>query len=185
MNNFIKYRKEKEKTDIIYLEKKLGFDIPLMYRVFIETFDVGNGNVIYESFLNPHKNTLVPCVSIVYQLQYSDIEIYFNGFFDTEELINDWENYTKTSKEWNDYGLLRIGDIGMGGGLFLGTKQEMRDKIYLVVWDWDKDYEYIANNIWEYYSGLKVIEDFSNMGKYKYSQLYKNWGEDFWRVREE
>ena len=60
----------------------------------------------------------------------------------------------------------------------------MRDKIYLVVWDWDKDYQYVANNIWEYYSGLKIIEDFSNMGKYEYSQLYKNWGEDFWRVRE-
>ena len=100
MNKFIELLRKEEKPDIIYLEKKLGFDIPLMYRIFIETFNVGNSKMLYENFLNPHKNVIVPCVSIVYQLPNSDFEISFsNGIFDTEKLINDWEIYTKTSKE--------------------------------------------------------------------------------------
>lgn len=183
MNNILKLRKKGDKPNIGFLEKTLGLELPMMYKLFIETFKVGDGKVECDSFLNPHNNKIVPCVSIIFLPLEGGRELFFNGFFDMEELIRDWNNYTATSEEWLKYGLLRIGDIGVGGGLFLGTKDSMIDKIYRVVWDWDEDYEFIANNIWEYSRGLGIKEDFSNMGYYTYSQLYKNWGEDFWRVK--
>jgi hypothetical protein len=184
MYNALELRSLEDKPDIDFLQRSLGFELPNMYKFFIEAFQVGDGKVRYEKFLNPENDKIVPCVSVQFLPFKGGKELFFNGLFSIEELISDWKSYTSSSKEWQNYGMLRIADIGVGGGLFLGIKDSMRDKIYRVVWDWDEDYEFVANDILEYYKGLGVDEDFSNMRKYKYSQLYKNWGEDFWRVRE-
>ena len=183
MYNLLKYRQFTNKTKIDKLENVLGFELPTLYKIFVETFELGDGNVNYKNYHNPKNNRILPCVSIVFFPENGNNEVYFNGLFNEDELLNDWENYTKTSKEWLKFGLLRIGDIGIGGGLYIGTKISMREKIYRVVWDWNEDFDFLAGNIFEFYKKLKTEEDFSNMEEYKYSQLYKNWDEDFWRVR--
>jgi hypothetical protein len=84
-----------------------------------------------------------------------------------------------------DRGLIRIADIGLGGGLFLATRQSEVDNIVLSIWDRDPVYEKLADNIFEFVRGLVLqpVKE-SELVEIKYSQLYKNWGEDFWRVRE-
>jgi hypothetical protein len=58
--------------------------------------------------------------------------------------------------------------------------------IYKVKWEYvnDNDAEYpifLSKNIFEFIQNLRGILLYDSIN---FSQLYRNWGEDFWRVRE-
>ena len=172
--------------DSNYEELKKIFDfssIPL-FKLFISSFELGVSNLKRHQFLDTKFNNVVPCSSVLIQSERISGEYFFSGFFNENELMNDWESYSIDSHEFLEYGLIRIGDIGIGGGIFIGTKDEKKDKIYLVNWGEDEDYTLLADNIFEFARSLVVVLDKSNMESgIEYSQLYKNWGEDFWRVK--
>ena len=174
-----------QEQEIKDLESKLGFELPCIFRTFMNCFELGDSNLNWQEFLNPKNGYLYPSGSIKYEPLEDKRDLYFNGLYGADELLSDWNNYSKSSMEYQEFGFLRIGDIGVGGGLFLGLKESNREKIFRVVWDWDEDYELLADNILDFIRNLIFVEDESNMEDYTYTQLYKNWDEDFWRVRED
>jgi hypothetical protein len=83
----------------------------------------------------------------------------------------------------NDY--LVIGETSWGFPLMIGINSENMDKTY--VYDMDNQKMiFLADNIFEYLMSVEL--DFSHFSKIYLGKttndLYKNWGEDFWRVRE-
>ena len=172
-----------EQFDIKRVEQQLSIQLPIHYKIFVSNYKLGDGNLKKDKFLNPINNWITPFYSLVFQPFETKRELYFYGFYNEEELISDWNIYGKNSREWENYKMIRIGDIGLGGGLFLGTENEMADKVYRIVWDWDEEYELVANNVFELARGLVIKEDFSNMNNYKYTDFVQNWIEDYWRVK--
>ena len=54
-----------------------------------------------------------------------------------------------------------------------------------MVWDWEEPYMKVAENIFEFIKGFVHTSDSLILREeYSQSQLYKNWDEDFWRIRE-
>jgi len=167
------------------LEKIFDFSSIPFFKLFISSFELGNSNMKSHQFLEVKFNNVVPCGSVLINSEAISGEYFFSGFFNENELMNDWESYSIDSHEFLEYGLVRIGEIGIGGGIFIGTKEEKKDRIYLVNWGLDEDYILISDNIFEFARLLIFVEDKSNMeNNQEYSQFYKNWTENFWRVKE-
>ncbi len=183
MSMFFKLRDFGSRINFSIIEEKIGIELPKLYKIFSNTYILGDGNLIIDKYLNPQTNWINPCTSIVFLPFSTKRELYFYGFLNVDEFLKDWDVYGKNSKEWLQYGLIRIGFIDTGGGLYLGTRNEMADHIYRVVWDWKDNYEFVSNDIFEFIKGLSIYEDLSNMENYNYEDLYKNWGEDFWRIK--
>ncbi|WP_346880685.1 hypothetical protein [uncultured Algibacter sp.] len=182
---FFKSKSHREDSNYEELKKIFDFSSVPLFKLFISSFELGNSNLKRHQFLETKFNNVVPCGSVLIKLETISGEYFFSGFFNENELINDWESYSVDSHEFLEYGLVRIGDIGIGGGIFIGTKDDKKDKIYLVNWGLDEDYILISDNIFEFSRLLIFVEDKSNMENvHGYSRFYKNWGEDFWRVKE-
>lgn len=184
----LKTRKFGESFNLEEIEKQFGFVFPPFYRLFIETFETGKQSFKSEYFLNPKRNEKYILNAPLFE-PLKDNEKWFlsiSGFFSIQEIYNDWNNYLKNEKEWEEFRFLRISDIGQGGGLFVSTRPEDLDVIYQVVWDWDEPYFRVADNIFEFIKGLTLPLATNPLpDNYDTSKLYKNYGEDFWRVREE
>lgn len=178
----LKTRNPNDKPDISKLERKYGIIVPPIYRLFTETFSLGE--LITEKFYSDQYHDYYNCGYIEYApLPLKNKRfLSITKFIEITELFPEWD-FSKTEKEWTQYSLLRITDIGMGGGLFLGTKDDMKDGIYRVVWDWDEPYEKVAENIFEFVQGLSFVEDEENMYGVKLGELYRLWNEDFWRIK--
>jgi len=184
----VKTRKLINKIDFLEIESKLGYSLPPLYKLFIQNFETGKNSFVNDLFLNPKRNENYILNAPLYE-PLKDNEKWFlsiSYFDDINKVVNDWGSYLCNEKEWDDFKFLRIADIGQGGGLFVSTRKEDLDVIYQVVWDWDEPYFKVADNIFELIKGF-VLTDVSGdiADDYNTSQLYKNYGEDFWRVREE
>jgi len=173
------------KNDFESLKKDLNLELPEKYFLFTSLFEMGEGELRVPKYLDPKFPTPSECGSILIKPNNFKGEYLFSGFFNHRELLNDWYNYSNDSSEFLNHSLLRIATIGIGGGIFLGLKGRKRDQVFLVNWDSDEDYQLLAENIFGLSKLLFFEEDKINLGPDReYSQLYKNWGEEFWRVRE-
>ncbi len=169
-----------EKTDIKLIESSLGFSLPPLYKLFIETFYVGEKNLFTEKVFISSLGYFRD-LSYYYFLHNGET-IGFSYFINIEKAIEVYSsNYLTDYHYERNYFPFAVSD---GGGLCVGTKDEEIDKI---VWDDPYGgYQVIANNVFEFIRGIKVdfLEEENLYGGIKYSQLYKNYGEYFYRVRE-
>lgn len=184
----IRTRELSDKIKITEIEHQLGFTLPPIYKFFIEHFKTGKGSFVNDFFLNPKLNENYIFNAPLYE-PLKDNEKWFlsvSYFDDIDKVANDWKSYLCHEREWSEFKFLRIADIGQGGGLFVSTRREDLDVIYQVVWDWEEPYFKVADNIFELVKGF-VLPEIKGIiaDNYDTSQLYKNYGEDFWRVREE
>jgi hypothetical protein len=73
--------------------------------------------------------------------------------------------------------------------LMVGIGEDNYEKIYVESPDESfqegERFTLIANNMFEFIRGFEYIEKENLADGIKHSQLYRNWGEDFWRVRED
>lgn len=178
------YSRIKGDFSSIEMEKELGFNLPYMFKLFLSLYEVGEDNISTHVYLNPKFNKVTQCGIVLFKPSEEE-EYGFDGFYNESKLIDDFKSYSFDSEEFVKYGLIRIASINTGGGIFIGTNEANSDKIYLVNWSKDEDYELIAENIFEFSKKLFFREEevFLNLNE-SYSDLYKKWGEDFWRVRE-
>ncbi|MFC3812135.1 SMI1/KNR4 family protein [Lacihabitans lacunae] len=184
----IRTRELTDKINITETEKQLGFSLPPLYKFYIEHFKTGKGSFFNDFFLNSKRNEKYLLNTPLYE-PLKDNEKWFlsiSYFDDIDKVANDWKSYLCHEKEWSKFKFLRIADIGQGGGLFVSTKNEDLDVIYQVVWDWEEPYFKVADNIFELVKSF-VLPDIKGIlaDNYHASKLYKNYEEDFWRVREE
>jgi hypothetical protein len=78
--------------------------------------------------------------------------------------------------------LLFIANHGYGGGLLVGIGENNKDQIFhnadsTIV-------NFMANNIFELIHKMGIVQYDFEKPPIDTSKLFKNWGEDFWRIKE-
>jgi hypothetical protein len=162
------------------LEDQYNFKLPPLYKLFAESFYLGEKHIYRETFYSSDYNEYFPCTTYNY---------YHNG-----QNIG-FSHFIEIPKAFEVYGSGGLGDFmyenkffpiasSDGNGLYLGTKTPDVDKIF-----WDRanarEPELIANNIFEFVRGIQIKPVLSLYDDIPFSQLFKKWGEDFWRVKNE
>lgn len=109
-------------------------------------------------------------------------------FFDPNEIKDQLEMVLDLEEE-NDLRVFNKGYIPFGYSssdqlLMISTKGNDKDSIYLFTrWN-DNPLEYLTDNIFIFFANYQLNIDETFLNKKSINALYKNWGEDFWRVKE-
>jgi hypothetical protein len=108
--------------------------------------------------------------------------------FDFPDLAKEYENYGKRTDRWHELGFMKIGLLFHGDVLLLGIS----NNVYGEIWRFgngllNTQYCKLDNSIFDFFSRLKQKVDEEQLSSLGISidLLYKNYGEDFWRLREE
>jgi hypothetical protein len=192
MNNIKQFLKEKnlnlDLNYISYLNKRTS--INLFEKIYFEESFFNQGSFDIE--LN-HKD------SIIISQEYNSIKECLNEYLpDNDSKISIAEIYNNTNllEIWSDFvnnhnlfdmGFLPIGEIDnpQSSLLLIGTKVENKNEIWMEVSNsmsliWLKnDFITLINDI------TITYDDFIKSQTNDFNKLYKKWGEDFWRVKED
>lgn len=171
-----------QKDALIELEKELGIQFPPLYFNFFATFKVGKNALNFGNFFHPKWNNISSSGTITFPQKKIDRSIWVNEFHDAPYIQRLRENDIEDDVlQEND--LIRIGCIGIGGGLCLGLKNELKDKICVWIWDDEEPFVVLSNNILEFISKLEFIEGDLNLPEGAiHGKFYKKWEENFWRL---
>jgi hypothetical protein len=147
----------------------------------LDVFQVGENSFNQEFYYYEIENLTYPIFS--YYLKKEDIFVYIDGFLTIEEVINTKILYDSDI----DFSRLNIIQIAHthepdNGGIFVGTGKDNFGKIYKVAWENDERTKFIANDIFEFIKSLQYNRN--PIRGIELNTLYKNWDEDFWRLRE-
>jgi hypothetical protein len=171
-------------------EKVLGINLPRVLRIFYLLYQVNDlqrikkGSHVDFNYLVYNDDRKYTNRMALFQSEYKksgyDPSTFYEFSIINEVLKNFFnDDYSKYEKEF-----IVIGETSWHFPLMIGIKFENSDKVY--VYDLDKDkLVFLAENVFEYLMNIKL--DFSNnynlpVGK-TVNDLYKNWNEDFWRVK--
>ncbi len=165
--------------------KKSGIILPPLYKAFVQSFICSMDNTIIPErvLINGYKDYL----GYVYYLP--DIErLGVGDFFSLEESLSVRAKLYDLNDEIFLKKLFPIGTDASGHFiLMVGYGENNQDKIFVESGDQsfvaNERFTLIANDIFEFVRGFAFIllDDLT----INVNQLYRNWGEDFWRVREE
>jgi hypothetical protein len=175
-----KFREIQDSVDVTSLENKYGFQLPPIYKLFAETYLLGEEHIYIEHYKLNDSNIMFPLTTCYYL--FKDTNIGFSHFVAIEKAFFYYDSGSLGDLEY-ERRHFPIASIDIGG-LYVGTQGDERDKIF---WN-NEDGIYpqiIANNVFEFLRGIineKVEEEYL-YGNVKYNQLYKSFNEDFWRVQ--
>ena len=174
---FLQFRDEI--IDVGIYEEKYNLNLPPIYRSFISVFKpyfahqkVKTGDdERFQSFIVPFYSS---CKQESYNID--DDELAFESFKDIEELFK-----FERSNEGYLKDLLFIANHGYSGGLLVGIGKDNKDQIFhntdsTVI-------TFMANNIFELIHKIELVECDFDTPPINTSSLYKNWGEEFWRIK--
>lgn len=176
---FLQFRKKV--IDTTPLEKKYGIELPPIYKSFISVFDPcfahikvkKKGQENFQSFVYPFYSS-----SVLKDYTYDDDELSFDYFREVKEVLS-----SERSNEGYLKDLLFIAHHAYSGGLLVGIGEHNKDQIFH---NTDSTIiTYMADNIFELLQKMQLVQYDAEEPPVKISKLYKNWGEDFWRYREE
>jgi hypothetical protein len=186
-SDYLIQRKEKAiiQNSIKDFEKNSGINLPPIFKSFITLFDIKKSFSSHGRISFKNKNgDIVSIIGTEYNI-FSDYTLI--EWYDLEKIIKLKEQfYTKGDKIW-DLDVIPIGEGHFQYVILLGIGEQNKDQIFI-----DLNYDeaepritYVDENIFSYFQDFKIIEYGLNLRETKYSQLYHNWNEDFWRVRED
>jgi hypothetical protein len=167
------------------------FPLPPIYKAFLNTYYIGSEGLIEgEKVFNTFFNSINGFGSFVYEPAPNVIVYNFIDIFQVSFLRN---YMLDKSDKILEMSLIPIAECFGQELLMVGYGEENQDKIF---WERNKPLDYegeeprlilLCENIFEFLRGLvwePNIDRFPRNLKHT-SQLYRNWGEDFWRVRED
>lgn len=157
--------------------------LPKIYKLFTKSFEVSSDSLLLDGILD-EDDDFERIGSIKINLQ-NESEIYLENFLSSSDIIEQWE-VSKQETEWQQYKLLRIAFLGQGGfgGLYLGCDESNTDEIWIYNSDNEPPFSKIDDNIFDFVKRLEFSKDFSNINDGDYQSLYKNWGDEIWKVRD-
>ena len=172
----------KSKFDFQKFEN-LGVFLPNTFKLFCNQFELGTkyGSLHNILSLNGKVEDLGS-----YYIEYEESFYQWVGFISLDDLYQQYLKMIEINgrivyhqEEYFDGKLFYIGTLDSSSSIFVGTTGDASDKIYIQNWN---GLFLIAENIFDlcHKFEYKVFDfEFADTSK-----LYKNWGEDFWRVRE-
>ena len=182
-------KRRTESSDSLERLLKNG-ELPQKFSLFLNHFRVGE-NFIISKYLKYKNTDYVLHHLIMFDNESLEGEKYYaviDYIFSYEKLVDEYEKYKLNVENWNREGFMQIGLMFWGDVLLLGMEGDRKDEIWrygngLIRTVLSK----LDENIFIFFSRLKCTVDSETLEELKIntSQLYRNWGEDFWRVREE
>jgi len=159
--------------------------IPPLFKKYLNIFEVGT-NFIFKEYILIDENKLIKkdFIRSINYINTKEIEfIEVKEIFTFERLYIEFKKYKNS--QIRKYGFIRIG-ILKSPEMFLqiGIGLENLDEIWIS--KGDKLLFKIANDIFDLNSKLRQFLDYKLLDEInvKLKDLYQNWGENFWRVRE-
>lgn len=182
----LKIRALNETIDVSKFEEDNNLLLPHIYKVFQQTYCLGKDKTFFhEKYLNPSSDRLNGFMIQKFDSFFTSKAIMLNSLYSIEETMEIMKMiFPKEDDVWQQ-DLLLIGENDLNESFFVGINNENSDEIFWERTDLTPRFIKIANNIFEFIRGISVVPNEPYLGKYKLSQLNKNWYEDFWRVREE
>ncbi len=183
--------KTQRKVDISTFELEIKCQLPKLLKMFYLIYQV-NDLSKYKKGSHIDFNYLIwdnkRQYSIIFTLFTSPLkESGYNPeqFYEFKDIKNVIANFFNDDYETMQKDFIVIGETSWHFPIMIGINEANTDQVF--VYDLDKEkLEYLADNIFEYLMQIEL--DFSNNynlpeGK-TVNDLYKNWNEDFWRIRE-
>jgi hypothetical protein len=180
--NFLESRQDKSVAilEINSFEATTGIKLPPIYREFYRIFnlDAFKEGVMLK-FLYPSNNNIG--YFTVSNFNHNDSFVLYNFFS-----LNDAILYAE--RVYSDEDLLKkeciypIGECFNQGALMIGYGNKNADSIFVEYAHEEQRVFKLADSIFDFLSMYNVepnMDRFPNL-----NQLYKNWGEDFWRIRD-
>ncbi len=171
----------KEILDTEPLEKKYGIALPPIFKSFYSIFEP---YFAFENYRTSNSTELQSFTNLIYSSLKLDSythehdEFVIDSFKELEELLTFEPSNKGYLKD-----LLFIANHGYWGGLMLGIGEHNCDKIYHN--SDSKIVTFLANNIFELIQKMILVHQEIDEPWIDINNLYKNWGEDFWRIRED
>jgi len=161
----------------------LIIELPSIYGMFVRCFEINSSCLRIDRFVD-QDGDILSMGSIKFQLPDGSSSIYLNNFLDASDILIQWE-ISKEEIEWKEHRLLRIALLGQAGfgGLYLGCGENNSDEIWIFNADSQEKFKKIDDNIYLFIKRLEFSTDFSNLDTGDYENLYRIWGEDFWRLK--
>lgn len=174
----------KVKTDLTENEKEVflmsGVTLPPLYHFFSQLFEVGDETFKKISYLEDNEL----CQLGTWTFRVNGEKIHLEEFLSLDKILASFP-VASQDNEWIKHKLLRVAYLGQAGfgGLYLGCSSNNLDEIWVFNSDSECQFTKVSENIFTF---LKQISFDTEFGDFEsdYSNLYKNWGEDFWRIRE-
>ncbi len=164
--------------------------IPPYFKLFLNQFQVeinySTENTVYFNDKKHHfsKFEMFNNEIINREEYYSTIDSIFNY----DRLLEEVNKYKRKEENWNRLGLMQIGLMHSSDVLLIGLEEKNLDQI----WRYGQGMGIVTckldDNIFDFFSRLKLVIDeeaLNEIGIIDSKKLYRNWGEDFWRVRDE
>lgn len=179
--NLVRFLQFRDKVlDVSSLEEKYGIKLPPIYRSFISVFKPYFAHhKVRKTNQEGYQSFIIPFYSSLELAEYTsdDDELALESFKEVEELFS-----FEPSNKGHLTDLLFIANHGYGGGLLVGIGENNKDQIFhnadsTVV-------NFMANNIFELIHKIGLVQYDFETPPIDTSSLYKNWGEDFWQIKE-
>lgn len=195
--NLLEPRSLNDPFNTVTFEEKLKIKLPPIYKLFLESYYIGSrlaSGQLWDEF--KRQEMFVEKTNKYYFIN-KNVNSAYNDDFTLNQphlCIDIFQELSNDSDLFFEYGVVDCFPIGAGysvnsPGLFVGIMDYNLDKIYLENSGLRKGkWTFLANNIFEFIRGFEIVEytaEECRKYQFTYDKLYKNWGEDFWRVREE
>jgi len=162
--------------------------LPPLYKAFISSFIVGRKKMKTIKAFYPPDDRSFDIGHLAFFGNHSDyIALY--DLLSISESIETMQNAFSKDDEIHKMNYAVIGDCIHNTCLLLGTGGNNADKIFLENSGNFSNNEriiFISENILDFMNNLAICErEHIGYGIKDYDQLYKNWGEDFWRIKDQ
>jgi hypothetical protein len=161
--------------DFSSYEKEKSITIPESYKEFLRRYKTGYDSLRKEYCFFQNMGMNIPLVYYHYEKDNRGFSL--DDFFSIDMILQ--------GELEPELGLLRIIPTldQRGGGFYISVKKgENLGRIYFLLWG-DSTPLYLSDDIFEFVRGIRPMFNFDTYLEAKH--IYKNWGEDFWRIREE
>jgi hypothetical protein len=159
--------------------------LPALYSLFVKHFELGREGLKKQEFKFGGDAVQLTDVTYYGNREYSNSVSHFLAL---PELAIEFGRFNLNVDEYHRQGFVKIGLFDINDSIILGLAEGCKDEIWKLNGDWGGEMPYmekIASDIFEFVSSCQgtIIQMNLVVRGIKEDQLYKNWGEDFWRVR--
>jgi hypothetical protein len=165
-----------------------GVTLPPIYASFQNTFKLGKSQqLVAHVYFDERYNEKLGVARCINE-KFPD-HIFFGGLFLPNESIEVMKRVYNQDDPIRSQDLFLIGEDASGHNFFfVGTGALNKDQIFIESGDLSfpggERVTKIFDNIFQFMRSFLIVEIENGIGYgVEYNQLYKNWGEDFWRVK--
>ena len=188
MNNFAKGTElfnitdQKYRTEISEDISNLNFNLPTIYKVFIENYFIGRGKFKQFHCLDTRFDDKIEFLDRAYRPNDEYILVY--ELLSIKEIINIMDN-RNNNFDFDGIDFQKTIPIGECDGqrlLFIGIESQILDEIFIEDVSSENKMSLLAKNIFDFISDIELFYE-DNINGLSSELFYKNITENFWRIK--